>query len=107
MVCFDPLDGSSNIDCLASIGTIFAIYRKVSSRLTFHASLLWWFLEGAWPGSHESGGLISVLPLSREAGRQVMKPAPPQVPLEEPERPFPSPGHCIPDGKRRGQTGLV
>lgn len=31
MVCFDPLDGSSNIDCLASIGTIFAIYRKVSS----------------------------------------------------------------------------
>ncbi|XP_066515795.1 fructose-1,6-bisphosphatase 1b [Hoplias malabaricus] len=26
--CFDPLDGSSNIDCLASIGTIFAVYRK-------------------------------------------------------------------------------
>ncbi|XP_063051646.1 fructose-1,6-bisphosphatase 1-like [Engraulis encrasicolus] len=30
IVCFDPLDGSSNIDCLASIGTIFAIYRKSS-----------------------------------------------------------------------------
>uniref|UniRef100_F6RU12 Fructose-1,6-bisphosphatase isozyme 2 n=2 Tax=Ornithorhynchus anatinus TaxID=9258 RepID=F6RU12_ORNAN len=30
VVCFDPLDGSSNIDCLASIGTIFAIYRKTS-----------------------------------------------------------------------------
>ncbi|XP_078532752.1 fructose-1,6-bisphosphatase 1-like [Lissotriton helveticus] len=30
VVCFDPLDGSSNIDCLASIGSIFAIYRKVS-----------------------------------------------------------------------------
>ncbi|XP_023673764.2 fructose-1,6-bisphosphatase 1-like [Paramormyrops kingsleyae] len=30
IVCFDPLDGSSNIDCLASIGTIFAIYRKVT-----------------------------------------------------------------------------
>lgn len=30
VVCFDPLDGSSNIDCLVSIGTIFAIYRKVS-----------------------------------------------------------------------------
>ncbi|TRY89564.1 hypothetical protein DNTS_025282 [Danionella cerebrum] len=30
VVCFDPLDGSSNIDCLASIGTIFAIYRKCS-----------------------------------------------------------------------------
>ncbi|XP_064226201.1 fructose-1,6-bisphosphatase isozyme 2-like [Aotus nancymaae] len=30
VVCFDPLDGSSNIDCLASIGTIFTIYRKTS-----------------------------------------------------------------------------
>ena len=29
MVCFDPLDGSSNIDCLVSIGTIFGIYKKV------------------------------------------------------------------------------
>lgn len=29
IVCFDPLDGSSNIDCLISIGTIFAIYRKM------------------------------------------------------------------------------
>jgi fructose-1,6-bisphosphatase I len=28
IVHFDPLDGSSNIDCLASIGSIFAIYRK-------------------------------------------------------------------------------
>uniref|UniRef100_A0A287D883 Fructose-bisphosphatase 1 n=1 Tax=Ictidomys tridecemlineatus TaxID=43179 RepID=A0A287D883_ICTTR len=26
-----PLDGSSNIDCLVSIGTIFGIYRKQSS----------------------------------------------------------------------------
>lgn len=30
IVCFDPLDGSSNIDCLVSIGTIFAIYKKVT-----------------------------------------------------------------------------
>lgn len=30
VVCFDPLDGSSNIDCLVSIGSIFAIYRKSS-----------------------------------------------------------------------------
>ncbi|KAM4707972.1 fructose-1,6-bisphosphatase 1-like [Discoglossus pictus] len=30
VVCFDPLDGSSNIDCLVSIGTIFAIYKKTS-----------------------------------------------------------------------------
>jgi len=28
IVAFDPLDGSSNIDCLASIGSIFAIYKK-------------------------------------------------------------------------------
>ncbi|KAH3836298.1 fructose-1,6-bisphosphatase 1-like [Dreissena polymorpha] len=27
MVVFDPLDGSSNIDCLVSIGTIFGVYR--------------------------------------------------------------------------------
>ena len=27
---FDPLDGSSNIDCGVSIGTIFGIYRLVS-----------------------------------------------------------------------------
>lgn len=31
VVCFDPLDGSSNIDCLASIGTIFAIYKKCTN----------------------------------------------------------------------------
>lgn len=27
VVCFDPLDGSSNIDCLVSIGSIFSIHR--------------------------------------------------------------------------------
>uniref|UniRef100_A0A8W8I1R1 fructose-bisphosphatase n=1 Tax=Magallana gigas TaxID=29159 RepID=A0A8W8I1R1_MAGGI len=31
IVTFDPLDGSSNIDCLVSIGSIFAIYRKIYS----------------------------------------------------------------------------
>uniref|UniRef100_A0A7M4FXE2 Fructose-1,6-bisphosphatase 1 n=1 Tax=Crocodylus porosus TaxID=8502 RepID=A0A7M4FXE2_CROPO len=31
IVCMDPLDGSSNIDCLVSIGTIFSIYRKTST----------------------------------------------------------------------------
>ncbi|KAK6060736.1 fructose-1,6-bisphosphatase, partial [Cooperia oncophora] len=30
IVCFDPLDGSSNIDCLVSIGSIFGIWRKPS-----------------------------------------------------------------------------
>lgn len=28
IVTFDPLDGSSNIDCLVSIGTIFGIFKK-------------------------------------------------------------------------------
>lgn len=51
VVCFDPLDGSSNIDCLASIGTIFAIYRKVSDSLTFNASFLWWVPEGPCLGA--------------------------------------------------------
>jgi len=31
IVCFDPLDGSSNIDCLVSIGSIFAIYRRAEA----------------------------------------------------------------------------
>jgi len=31
IVCFDPLDGSSNIDCLVSIGSIFGIYKKIST----------------------------------------------------------------------------
>jgi len=30
IVCFDPLDGSSNIDCLVSVGTIFGIFKKVT-----------------------------------------------------------------------------
>uniref|UniRef100_A0AC35U4X7 Fructose-bisphosphatase n=1 Tax=Rhabditophanes sp. KR3021 TaxID=114890 RepID=A0AC35U4X7_9BILA len=33
IVTFDPLDGSSNIDCLVSIGTIFGVYKKVSAGL--------------------------------------------------------------------------
>jgi fructose-1,6-bisphosphatase I len=29
-VAFDPLDGSSNIDCNVSTGTIFAVYERMS-----------------------------------------------------------------------------
>ena len=29
-VAFDPLDGSSNIDCNVSTGTIFAVYERVT-----------------------------------------------------------------------------
>jgi len=32
VVCFDPLDGSGNIDVNVSIGTIFGVYRRVSSK---------------------------------------------------------------------------
>jgi len=32
IVCFDPLDGSSNIDCLVSIGSIFGIYKRKSDQ---------------------------------------------------------------------------
>lgn len=34
VVCFDPLDGSSNIDANVSIGTIFGIWRRVSDEET-------------------------------------------------------------------------
>jgi len=30
IVLFDPLDGSSNIDCIAPVGTIFSIYKRLS-----------------------------------------------------------------------------
>jgi len=39
-VCFDPLDGSSNIDCNLSVGTIFGIYKKVRSKQTDSCSPL-------------------------------------------------------------------
>eukprot|EP01133_Synstelium_polycarpum_P012606 gene12606-14795_t len=35
VVTFDPLDGSSNLDANVSVGSIFAIFRKVSSDKTF------------------------------------------------------------------------
>src|SRR4029079_15560171 len=34
VVCFDPLDGSGNIDANVSIGTIFGVYRRVSAKGT-------------------------------------------------------------------------
>lgn len=34
IVCFDPLDGSSNIDANVSIGSIFAIFKKKSNEKT-------------------------------------------------------------------------
>ena len=40
IVVFDPLDWSSNIDVAVTIGTIFAIYKKVNSDQTDKANLL-------------------------------------------------------------------
>ena len=37
---FDPLDGSSNIDCLVSIGTIFGIYKKEGTHEACEADAL-------------------------------------------------------------------
>ncbi|XP_011297167.1 fructose-1,6-bisphosphatase 1 [Fopius arisanus] len=34
IVTFDPLDGSSNIDCLVSVGSIFGIYKKPENSST-------------------------------------------------------------------------
>lgn len=28
IVAFDPLDGSSNIDCLGSVGSIFSVFKR-------------------------------------------------------------------------------
>jgi hypothetical protein len=36
IVYFDPLDGSSNIECLVSIGSIFGIAKKVSNSGELH-----------------------------------------------------------------------
>ena len=35
IVYFDPLDGSSNIDCLGSIGSIFGIAKKVRKLIKY------------------------------------------------------------------------
>jgi fructose-1,6-bisphosphatase I len=41
IVTFDPLDGSSNIDCLVSIGSIFGVFKKADDvELTTGAALL-------------------------------------------------------------------
>ena len=40
IVTFDPLDGSSNIDCLVSIGSIFAIFRKLDDGPVSHRDVM-------------------------------------------------------------------
>lgn len=40
IVTFDPLDGSSNIDCLVSIGTIFGVFKKTSEGAPTEADAL-------------------------------------------------------------------
>jgi fructose-1,6-bisphosphatase len=38
-VAFDPLDGSSNIDCNVSTGTIFAVWEKVCDSSYIHVPI--------------------------------------------------------------------
>ena len=40
IVVFDPLDGSSNIDVAVTIGTIFAIYKKINNDQSDESNLL-------------------------------------------------------------------
>ena len=40
MVAFDPLDGSSNIDCNVCIGTIFSIYKESDSKESLEKEIL-------------------------------------------------------------------
>ena len=40
IVTFDPLDGSSNIDCLVSIGSIFGVWKKEKDEVITEASAL-------------------------------------------------------------------
>jgi len=40
VVLFDPLDGSSNIDCNVSIGTVFSIYRRKDPNEVFRTDVL-------------------------------------------------------------------
>ncbi|RWS08945.1 fructose-1:6-bisphosphatase 1-like protein, partial [Dinothrombium tinctorium] len=58
IVAFDPLDGSSNIDCLASIGSIFAIYKKVCQELVMNVAMYRLFIRILIYGndSQESAG---------------------------------------------------
>lgn len=43
VVSFDPLDGSSNIDCLVSIGSIFGIWRKVRRIIALTSTHRVWY----------------------------------------------------------------
>lgn len=40
IVAFDPLDGSSNIDCLAPIGSIFSIWKKPENNKSIEKNYL-------------------------------------------------------------------
>ena len=44
VVTFDPLDGSSNIDCLVSIGSIFGIWLKVHQTPTLCYDFVFYLL---------------------------------------------------------------
>jgi hypothetical protein len=50
VVVFDPLDGSSNIDCNVSVGSIFGIYRRTSAAGESRRCCV--FVDAAAPSPH-------------------------------------------------------
>ena len=90
IVTFDPLDGSSNIDCLVSIGSIFAIFKYALKILpltllnisTESLMMALWLLEMASsqvnqcqtlvPRENHSERLDLVLRQSHIKGRQIV-----------------------------------
>ena len=61
-VVFDPLDGSSNIDCGVSIGTIYGIYKKAKEEAPSVANVLRVRRVAAWDGLPVPGSRLCVLP---------------------------------------------
>lgn len=58
-VAFDPLDGSSNIDCNVSTGTIFAVWEKVLNGYNFVDTFVWLLsVTRKYPSAH----LLPLLP---------------------------------------------
>ncbi len=91
VLLYDPLDGSSNIDYNASIGTIFAIYRRIISRRPRYAGRL------PAAGPRHGRGRLHDLRLEHHAGlhqrarraRLYPRPGDRRIPAHPPQHPHP------------------
>lgn len=62
-----------------------------ANSLLFNTSFLWWFQEGSWAQSHESGVLTFVLPLTRRTTASKLRTSLClRILIEDPSRYFPS-----------------